>query len=124
MLAPYVGTGWWTAAAEAARLLDEGGRGAEAIALVRPFVTAGERFALCDLALLLARHGQGEEAYALLLPHIADRLAARPWSRWASVWAETRRWLRCWRPGSRRAFRARGAAARNARTGTRNRPTR
>ncbi|MFE7712600.1 tetratricopeptide repeat protein [Streptomyces sp. NPDC057486] len=72
VLAPYVGTGWWTATAEAARLLDSGGRGEEAIFLVRPFARDGERFALHDLALLLARHGRGEEAYVLLLPHVAD----------------------------------------------------
>ncbi|MGW9027490.1 hypothetical protein ACWGQ5_25625 [Streptomyces sp. NPDC055722] len=76
MLAPYVGTGWWTATAEAARLLDSGGRGEEAIFLVRPFAEDGERFALRDLALLLARHGRGEEAYALLLPHVTDWLLA------------------------------------------------
>ncbi|MFG2480403.1 tetratricopeptide repeat protein [Streptomyces fagopyri] len=72
VLAPYVGTGWWTATAEAARLLDSAGRGEEAMSLVRPFATDGERFALRDLALLLDRHGRGEEAYELLLPHLAD----------------------------------------------------
>ncbi|MGW6985533.1 tetratricopeptide repeat protein [Streptomyces sp. NPDC054932] len=76
VLAPYVGTGWWTAVAEAARLLDAGGRGDEAIALVRPFVPDGERGALRDLALLLARHGRGEEAYGLLVPHMTDWLIA------------------------------------------------
>lgn len=72
VLAPYVGTGWWTATAEAARLLESGGRGEEAMVLVRPFARDGERFALHDLALLLARHGRGDEAYALLVPHVAD----------------------------------------------------
>ncbi|MFG2991418.1 hypothetical protein ACGFZK_19380 [Streptomyces sp. NPDC048257] len=75
VLAPYVATCWWTAAAEAARLLDAGSRGEEAIALLRPFAD-GELFALRDLALLLARHGQGEEAYELLLPHVTDWLLA------------------------------------------------
>lgn len=72
VLAPYVGTGWWTATAEAARLLEAGGRVEEALSLVRPFARDGERSALRDLALMLARHGRGEEAYTLLLPHLAD----------------------------------------------------
>ncbi|MEU3725531.1 hypothetical protein [Streptomyces sp. NPDC031705] len=72
VLAPYVGTGWVTAAEETARVLEAAGRGEEAISLLRPFTRDGERSALRELAPLLVRHGRGEEAYALLLPHIED----------------------------------------------------
>ncbi|GAA0299404.1 hypothetical protein GCM10010302_42460 [Streptomyces polychromogenes] len=72
VLAPYVGTGWYTAAEEAARLLEAVGRAEEAVGVLRPFARDGERSAVRALARLLARRGRGEEAYALLLPHIDD----------------------------------------------------
>ncbi|MFJ3876412.1 tetratricopeptide repeat protein [Streptomyces sp. NPDC090077] len=74
VLAPYLATGWFTAAAEAARLLDAAERGEQAIGLLRPFAARedDERSALGELAPLLCRHGRAEEAYALLVPHLAD----------------------------------------------------
>ncbi|MFE5807562.1 hypothetical protein [Streptomyces sp. NPDC056491] len=71
VLAPYVGTGWWTAAAEAARLLDTGGRGDEAVAEATAHPEGGRPYAREGLALLLAGEGRPEEAVALL---DADRL--------------------------------------------------
>ncbi|MFJ8162146.1 tetratricopeptide repeat protein [Streptomyces sp. NPDC096136] len=78
VLAPYVRTGWYTAAEEAARLLDAAGRGDEALDLLRPFTEDGERSALRELARLLARRGRAEEAYAVLLPHLGDWYLAGP----------------------------------------------
>ncbi|MGW8357973.1 hypothetical protein [Streptomyces wedmorensis] len=78
ILAPYLATGWVTAAAEAARLLAAESRDEEAIGLLRPFAADGERSALWELAPLLVSHGRAEEAYALLVPHIADWYLAQP----------------------------------------------
>ncbi|MEW1639075.1 tetratricopeptide repeat protein [Streptomyces sp. NPDC093801] len=78
VLAPYLATGWCTAAEEAARLLDAAGRAEEAAGLLLPFARGGERSALRELARLSARRGRAEEAYALLLPHIGNWYLAEP----------------------------------------------
>lgn len=78
IIAPYLATGWVTAAAEAARLLGAADRDDEAIDLLYPFAVDGERSALRELAPLLVRRGRAEEAYALLVPHIADWYLAEP----------------------------------------------
>ncbi|MCX5177489.1 hypothetical protein [Streptomyces virginiae] len=58
--------GDWFCARAWARLLDAGGRGEEAITVVRRFERDGERVALRDLALPPARHGQGAEGIEVL----------------------------------------------------------
>lgn len=78
VLAPYLATGWVTAASEAARLLGAVDRDEEAISLLYPFAVVGERSALWELAPLLVRRGRPEEAYALLMPHMADWYLAEP----------------------------------------------
>ncbi|GGU90233.1 hypothetical protein GCM10010182_00890 [Actinomadura cremea] len=72
VLAPYVATGWWKAVEAVAGMLEEWGRGDEAIVLARPHAEAGERSALGFVARLLARHGRADEAFTLLRPHVAD----------------------------------------------------
>ena len=72
VLAPYVATGWWTAAATVAGLFEGWGRIEDAIALARPHAEAGERLALGFYARLLARHGRADEAFVLLRPHVND----------------------------------------------------
>ncbi|MEV0565663.1 hypothetical protein [Dactylosporangium sp. NPDC050588] len=62
LLAPFVATGWWTAARAMAELLEAQGRVGEAIDLVRPFVAAGHRHALHFHGGLLTRHGRAGEA--------------------------------------------------------------
>lgn len=78
VLAPYVGTGWYTAAEETARLLEAAGRTEEAVELLRRFAQDGEGPALRALARLLTALGEGEEAYAMLLPHIDEWYLAEP----------------------------------------------
>ncbi|MFF5225700.1 hypothetical protein [Dactylosporangium sp. NPDC000521] len=76
LLAPFVATGWWTAAMAMAELLEGQGRVGEAIDLVLPFVVAGDRHALHFHAGLLLRRGRAGEAFAMLVPHVADGLLA------------------------------------------------
>ncbi|MFC9285838.1 hypothetical protein [Streptomyces sp. NPDC057052] len=77
VLAPYLATGWWIAAAATAGLLEEWGRGEDAIALARAhmasarsYAETGGGLALASFALLLARNGLATEAFDLLQPHI------------------------------------------------------
>ncbi|MEU6164704.1 tetratricopeptide repeat protein [Streptomyces tanashiensis] len=72
VLAPYVGTGWWTAVSATVELLESWGRAGEAITLSRSRMEAGHPPALEFHARLLARHGQADEAFDLLRPHIQD----------------------------------------------------
>jgi thioredoxin-like negative regulator of GroEL len=72
VLAPYVATGWRTAAQATAELLESWGRVDEAVDLVRPLAEAGDRLALDFVARMLARHGDSDEAFALLSPGIED----------------------------------------------------
>ena len=76
VLAPYVATGWWTAAETVAGLLQSWGRAGEAITLTRPYAEAGDRQALGFVARLLARNGHGEEAFTLLRPYVTDGFLA------------------------------------------------
>lgn len=79
VLDPYVATGWWTAAAATAGLLEEWGRGEEAVALARTHLASARSYAetgggsaLASFARLLARNGLAYEAFELLEPHIDD----------------------------------------------------
>ncbi len=71
-LAPFVATGWWTAVAAAAELLEGWGRADEAIEVTRMRMEAGHPMALEFHARLLARHGRAEEAFDLLVPYVDD----------------------------------------------------
>ncbi|MEU0280459.1 hypothetical protein [Streptomyces sp. NPDC006195] len=78
-LDPYLATGWWTAAVATAGLLEEWGRGEEAVALARTHMASARSYAetgggpaLASFARLLARNGLADEAFDLLRPHIDD----------------------------------------------------
>ncbi|MET9805496.1 MULTISPECIES: tetratricopeptide repeat protein [Streptomyces] len=79
VLDPYLATGWWTATAATAGLLEEWGRGEEAVALARThmasarsYAETGGGLALESFARLLARNGLADDAFDLLQPHIDD----------------------------------------------------
>ncbi|MEU5242675.1 CDC27 family protein [Streptomyces asoensis] len=72
VLGPYLATGWWTAVAAAAELLEGWGRVDEAIEITRVRMEAGHPMALEFYTRLLARHDRAEEAFTLLRPHIGE----------------------------------------------------